>query len=146
VAFVIAYIDTSVVLRIVFQEPHQLEEWLSIRTPIASELIVVEVRRSLDRVWLRKALTEDDFARKAAEAEAILAAIIHTELDRHVLDRAAERFPTPLGTLDAVHLATALRLRDSKSADERPAFFATHDLSLARAARAVGFEVLGAPA
>jgi predicted nucleic acid-binding protein len=57
-----------------------------------------------------------------------------------ILERAADPFPTALGTLDAIHLATALQLRD-----EYPALaFATHDRELATAARSVGFTVEGA--
>jgi predicted nucleic acid-binding protein len=51
----------------------------------------------------------------------------------------ADLFPTSLGTLDALHLATALAIRD-----ELPSMaFATHDRSLANAATAVGYEVHG---
>jgi predicted nucleic acid-binding protein len=145
VAAVIAYIDSSVVLRIAFQEADPLEEWKTIDTPLSSELLAIEVRRSLDRLWLRSALTEEDFARKSAEADTILAAIALTEIDRAVIERAAQAFPTPLGTLDAFHLATAIRLRETRP-EKEPLLFATHDLQLAQAARAMNFEVIGAPA
>jgi hypothetical protein len=46
----------------------------------------------------------------------------------------------PLGTLDAVHLATALIWRDRMGP---LATMATHDTALGSAARAFGFEVLG---
>ena len=46
----------------------------------------------------------------------------------------------PLGTLDAVHLATALIWRDRMGP---LSVVATHDLALGSAARAFGFEVLG---
>jgi predicted nucleic acid-binding protein len=142
---VIAYIDTSVVLRIVFQEPDPLEEWRAIDNPVSSELLAIEVRRSLDRLWLRNALTEEDFTRKSAEADTMLTAIALAELDRAVLDRAAQAFPTPLGTLDAFHLATAIRLRETQP-DADPIVFATHDRELATAARAMNFEVIGVSA
>ena len=58
-----------------------------------------------------------------------------------VLRRASEPFPTPLGTLDAIHLATAIAWRDAR---DEPLTMATHDRSLATAARAVGLEVVGA--
>ena len=57
-----------------------------------------------------------------------------------VLSRASEPMPMPLGTLDAVHLATALIWRDRMG--PLPAM-ATHDTALGSAARAFGFEVLG---
>jgi predicted nucleic acid-binding protein len=63
------------------------------------------------------------------------------QLSRGVLDRAAEPFPTALGTLDALHLASALAAREVVSDLQ----FATHDRELGLAARSVGFRVLGVP-
>ena len=59
-------------------------------------------------------------------------------LDSKVLERAGDPFPTGLGTLDALHLASAMMAR-REIPDLR---FATHDRELATAARATGFEVL----
>jgi hypothetical protein len=56
------------------------------------------------------------------------------------MERAAGGFATQLGTLDALHVATALLWRDGRTPD---LVFATHDRQQARAARALGFEVLG---
>jgi hypothetical protein len=61
-------------------------------------------------------------------------------LDRVVLARAAQPFTTVLGTLDALHLATALLFRDREAPD---LVFATHDGALAIAARAHGMNVVG---
>ncbi len=63
-----------------------------------------------------------------------------TCLERTVLSRAGEPLPTPLGTLDAVHLATALIWRDRMGSLP---IVATHDAALGLAARAFGFEVRG---
>jgi hypothetical protein len=62
-------------------------------------------------------------------------------LQRSVLSRASEPFPTPFGTLDALHLATALLWREQHGTD---LVMATHDGGLALAARAFGLETLGA--
>ena len=61
-------------------------------------------------------------------------------LQRPILARASDPFPTPLGTLDALHLATALVWRERM---RQPLVMATHDGGLALAARAFGLEVLG---
>jgi predicted nucleic acid-binding protein len=63
------------------------------------------------------------------------------DVARPVLRRASESFPTPLGTLDAVHLATALLWRDTTRS---PLILATHDKALRTAGVSVGFEVIGA--
>ena len=57
-----------------------------------------------------------------------------------VLSRVSEPLPTPLGTLDAVHLATAPIWRDRVGLLP---VMATHDTALGLAARAFGFEVRG---
>jgi predicted nucleic acid-binding protein len=54
-----------------------------------------------------------------------------------VIQRAAEPFPILIGSLDAIHLATALIVRDTDS----DMTFATHDRELAVAARSVGFSL-----
>jgi len=56
-----------------------------------------------------------------------------------ILNRAAEAFPTIIATLDAIHLATALYIRDAVGLDA----FLTHDTQLATAAMAMGFHVQG---
>ena len=57
-----------------------------------------------------------------------------------VLSRAGEPLPTPLGTLDAIHLATALIWRERMGALPT---MATHDGALGVAARTFGFDVRG---
>ena len=61
-------------------------------------------------------------------------------IDRVVLERAASQFPTSLGTLDALHLASALIARE----EVPDLILATHDQELATAAHSLGFHVVGA--
>jgi hypothetical protein len=60
--------------------------------------------------------------------------------DQAVLGRASESFSTPLGSLDAIHLATALIWREKW---DRDLVMLTHDRQLAVASRANGIEVIG---
>ena len=62
------------------------------------------------------------------------------EITKAVLARASEPFHSSLGTLDAIHLATAVLHRERSAPD---LVFATHDSALALAARSHGFEVFG---
>jgi len=57
-----------------------------------------------------------------------------------VLSRASDPMPMPIGTLDAIHLATALIWRDRMGSLPQ---IATHDVALGAAARAFGFDVRG---
>jgi hypothetical protein len=59
-----------------------------------------------------------------------------------ILERAAQPLPTVLGTLDAIHLSTALLWQEVEA---EAVSFATHDLALARAAQACGLAVIGTP-
>lgn len=137
----IAYVDTSVVLRIVLGEPDALAEWSRIRVALSSELLRVEMLRTIDRARIRHGLADPDVARQRADALATLVGITLVPLDQSVLARAADPFPTLLRTLDAIHLTSALRARTAHPAMT----FATHDRELGTAARAVGFSVIGTP-
>jgi len=138
---VIAYLDTSALLRLVLGEPGALEELRSCEALVSSELLPVESLRTIDRLRLQGALaTEEAGSRRAAVAD-WLEAVDLVLVQRPILARASEPLPTPLGTLDALHLATALVWRDRTG---QTLVMATHDGSLALAARAFGIEVLGA--
>jgi predicted nucleic acid-binding protein len=136
----IAYLDSSVILRIALGEPGRLAAWDEIDRGVTSALAEVECLRTLDRLALRSALSPDDLAGRRSAVHHLLGSVDLVDLTRAVLSRAAQPYPTPLGTLDAIHLATALLWRDARGGT--PAF-ATHDAMLGLAARASGFEVLG---
>lgn len=142
----IAYIDASVVLRIILREPAPLAEWQDLHEGISSALIAIECARTFDRLWLEGRLTDHDVTLKRTEAATLLTYFELVPLNEQVLTTAALPLPTPLGALDGIHLASAIIHRASQPADERPVVFATHDLQLARAARAMRFDVIGAPA
>jgi predicted nucleic acid-binding protein len=142
-AIVIAYIDSSVLLRVILQQSDRLQEWDSLHRGVSSRLIDVEVRRTLDRLWLQHELSDEELARTIDSANALLDRIEHTEIDLRALNLASQPMPTVLGTLDAIHLASAILYRQAQS-DEGSIAFATHDRALARAARAMSFDVLGA--
>jgi predicted nucleic acid-binding protein len=135
-----AYIDTSVVLRIALGEPQPLRQWRSIELASSSEFTRVEALRSLDRARVALHLADEEIAARREAVLVILGGFHLARVDARVLERAADPFPTQLRTLDALHLATALLVRF----EHDDLVFATHDRQLATAARAVGFEVIGA--
>jgi predicted nucleic acid-binding protein len=137
---VITYLDSSVLLRLVLGEPGRLREWPEVERGVTSALAEVECLRTLDRLALRGSLSGAEVAERRAAIYALLEAVELVELSAVVLARAAQPFPVPLGTLDALHLATALLWRER---GERGLAFATHDAALGLAARASGFEVVG---
>lgn len=136
----IAYVDSSVVLRVVLGQPGRLAEWKSIVTGVASGLVEVECLRTLDRLRVAGNLSSDDVAVRREAVFHILEGLELVELTRAVLHRAAQPMPALLGTLDAIHLATAEMWREAKG---KELLVATHDQALALAARASGFRVAG---
>jgi len=138
----VAYIDSSVLLRIALRQPQALREWRAIEKGVASALIVTECLRSLDRFRLRAQLTAAEVALGRGTLLSLMDALEIVELDSTVLDRAAQPMPVELGTLDAIHLATALLWKQSTSAE---LVMATHDVALGLAAQAHGLPVVGVP-
>ena len=138
----ILYVDSSVLLRVVLGERDVLAEWRRSRRWISSELVRLECLRTIDRARLQLGIADEDIAERRAGVLEYLRAFELVRLDHAVLERAAEPFPTALGTLDALHLASALAAR-AVAPDLR---FATHDRELGIAARSMGFLVVGIPA
>jgi len=124
----VAYLDTSVLGRLLLGEPDApaiLRELGSFDLRVASRLMRVELRRL--------ALREDVLA----DADQLLAGVALVPLDDDLLT-AAETIPPPtVATLDAIHLATALRLARAGRLD---AVF-TYDARLADGARRHGLAV-----
>ena len=136
----IAYVDSSVLLRVVLGQPNALPEWHEIERGVSSALILTECLRTLDRIRMRSPFTDAQIARRRATILDLVDALDLVEIDAAVLDRAAQPMPTELGTLDAIHLATALLWREE--AGVAPVM-TTHDVALGVAARAHGLTVLG---
>lgn len=135
-----AYLDTSALLRLVLREPGALDDLRAYAALVSSELIAVESARTLDRLRLQGALTVEEAAARLRALADWLEAIDLVLVRAPILRRASEPLPTPLGTLDAIHLATALTWRERMG--PLPVV-ATHDSALGLAARAFGFDVRG---
>jgi predicted nucleic acid-binding protein len=138
---VTVYLDTSVILRWVLGQRDALPRPTADAALVTSRLTTVEATRALDRMRRQGLLAEPVYAERHGTALRMLGRVDRVHLYVAVLRRAGDPFPVPLGTLDALHLATALVVRDRRG-DE--VTVATHDAQLAAAARAVGLEAVGA--
>jgi predicted nucleic acid-binding protein len=69
----------------------------------------------------------------------ILSVLHIIPVTERILSRAGDAFPTVVGTLDAIHLAAAIEMRDAVGLDA----FLTHDHRVAAAAAAAGLVVQG---
>ena len=135
------YVDSSVLLRLVLGQPASLAEWSDLQRGVASELVEVECLRTLDRLRHEDAISSADAVTARRGVYRILDTLEVVGLSRAVLGRAGQPLPSPLGTLDAIHLVTAMLW--SETFDEGLVML-THDAALAAAARASGLEALGA--
>jgi predicted nucleic acid-binding protein len=140
------YVDTSILLRVVLDEPHQLTEWATLEHPVTSVLAEVEGLRTIDRAARkathprRKPLSEQEANVARATLHQVLEMFARIELEPEMLAQAG-RLSGPLGTLDALHLASALVWQDRSGI---AAVMATHDPELGAAAARHGMRVLGA--
>jgi predicted nucleic acid-binding protein len=139
---VIRYIDSSVVLRAVLGQRGALSGSDEPGHSITSALTRVECLRTLDRLRLEENLSDDEIVRRREAVFRVLGSLVLVDVTPPVLERAAQPLPTVLGTLDAIHLTTALLWQEVEA---EPVSLATHDLALARAARACGLAVIGTP-
>ncbi len=127
------YADASALVKLVLREPESdaLRHYLmALPDPATSRIAFVELYRAMGR--------------HAGEPEVDAMAgvwdrTVFIELDASVAESAARIGPPALGSLDAVHLASALALADDLES------FVTYDARLADAARMAGLPVV-APA
>ena len=136
----IAYLDSSVLLRILFRQPKGLREWRRITRGVSSAVAEVECLRALDRLRIVEGLADDRLAPRREAVYRLFESIEVVEPTRPILRRAAQPMAGVLGTLDAIHLATAMAWREQTGEN---LVMATHDSALALAARGSGLRVVG---
>lgn len=120
------YLDTSVALAHLLAEDRGPPDSLWAEELLSSRLLEYEL-------WNR--LHAAGFAGSHGDAaRLLLARVTFLELERVVLERALQPFPTPVRTLDALHLATAGFLRERG----HEVALATYDERLAEGARGMG--------
>lgn len=122
-------LDTSALGRVLLGEPEKpaiIRDLSKFDRHIASRLLRVELRRL--------ALRED----RLHHADQLLSSIALLPLDEAILGSAETVPPTTVATLDAIHLATALRLADAGLIEA----VMTYDSRLAEGTREHGLAVL----
>ena len=122
------YLDSSAFVKLIHQEPETdaLRAAVAGVTTFSSELLACEASRAATRIG---SATE-------RAAERALGGLALVPISREVLAAAARLLPADLRSLDAIHLATALR------SGERLSALVTYDRRLADAAEHHGLRVL----
>ena len=100
----------------------------------------IEAIRTVDRMRLEGHLDDEEVSTALVSIQCVRAALHEVPLSTTVVERTCQSFSTTVGTLDALHLATALLVRERYAPDLS---LLTHDRQLARAAAALNFDVLG---
>jgi predicted nucleic acid-binding protein len=136
------YCDSSVLLRLVLGQTDLVSDWRSLQPCVASRLVEVECHRTIDRVRLERAIDDETMVIVLATLRSLLRGVELIEISTQIMREAARPMSLAIGTLDAIHLVTALAWREHRGDDDMS--FVTHDQVLARAARAQGFAVFGA--
>ena len=134
------YLDTSVILSRLLNQSNRLSSWGEWEACYTSVLTSVEFLRTVDRMRLNGSLSDQERVELQDQFKVVWGATHRVALSSDLLDRAAAAMPTVLGTLDAIHLVTALMVVESRHVQLA---FLTHDDQLATGARAMGLEVSG---
>jgi len=132
----VLYLDASAILKIVLDEPEAapLSGVVAGWRLATSELSIAEVPRA---VWgSARNRRSSRRGQLIASGERLLGGFEKVPLNRGILLQAGSFREQFLRTLDAIHLASALRIGDAVAA------FVTYDARQADAARRAGFEVL----
>jgi predicted nucleic acid-binding protein len=130
----LVYLDSSALVKLVVAEPESMALIERLRTwpeRVSSALALTELPRALERAAAGPAAH-----RRSRE---VMGRVALVDVDRRILAAAAAVAPRTLRTLDAIHLATALTVREDLEA------IVTYDRRLRAAAERVRIDVV-APA
>ncbi len=135
------YVDSSVVLRHILNGDPALGAAIASSSEMvgSSDLLVIECKRVLQRERMAGHLDDHQYAETVLVLEAILERLALIEMGPAVKRRAAGPFPTVIGTLDAIHLASALLWQEMEPGTDLRIL--TQDRQLALCARALGLRV-----
>jgi predicted nucleic acid-binding protein len=125
----VIYVDSSVALAHLFREPRSPPASFWGQLLLSSSLLEFEVWNRVHAYGLADS--------HSTEAQALLARVELVEMSKPVLVRALEPFPSPIRTLDALHLATMDFVRRGGESIE----LASYDARLIAAAQAIGIAV-----
>jgi predicted nucleic acid-binding protein len=133
------YVDSSVVLRYLLTVDRELERIRDFDQPGTSELMAIECHRVLQRYRLEGMISDRQLQEAVSYFNELYDGLITFELTPQVKSRAAQAFPTVIGTLDALHLSTAILW---SQLDPEPLVVLTADQQLRTCAQAVGLQAI----
>ncbi len=130
------YLDSTLVIRQLVGTKSPWQGWGAWDSAYASALMRTECYRTANLLRLSGKLDDAQRARLGSWIERVCESVTIVPVTDNVLRRAADAFPTAVGTTQAIHLATLLELQ---SAHGITCLVATADDELLRAAESMGF-------
>lgn len=132
----IVYLDSTLVICQLVGSKKPWGGWGNWTAAYASTLMRTECYRTANLLRLSGKLDDAQRARLGSWIERVCESVTLVPITDNVLHRAADAFPTAVGTTQAIHLATLLELQ---SAHGITCLLATADEDLLRAAESMGF-------
>jgi predicted nucleic acid-binding protein len=141
----IVYLDSSVILSIIFQEPtlnKSIDVWKSSDIRVSSILLVAECKITIKRYYLhnKKKLGSNWKTRKLEELDKLLEEINFKNIDSLTMEiLAKEDILSGCRTLDALHLSTAIEFKNELGED---LFIFSYDKDFNKVATELNFKTL----
>jgi hypothetical protein len=137
------YLDSSFVIRQLLGVRPDCPFWGKWEKAYASTLMRTECFRAANLLRLSGKINDTQRARLGSWIEKVVSSVTLAPVTDAILHRAAETFPTAVGTLQGLHLATILELQ---AVHGITCSIATDDAQLLQAAMSLGFaEALAEP-
>ena len=133
------YVDSSVILAYLLSPDRGFERVKEFDVVGSSELLTIECRRVIHRYRLEGLLKDTQLEQAVTYLRDLYDGITIFEMTSAVKKRAADSFPTVVGTLDAIHLATA-SLWATRGSD--PFVLFTYDRQMATCAHTLGLHTV----
>lgn len=134
----IAYVDTSVVLSFILDGDIALNHAFEFPTTLSSELLEIESLRTLERLRMQREVDDEGRAEATTRLRSVLDSLDIWEITPAVKARCRAAFPTVLGTLDSVHIATALCHPQAENATDITLFTYDRQMNVCGAALGIG--------
>ena len=133
------YVDSSVVLAYLLSSDRGFERVHEFDIIGSSELLHIECQRVLHTYRLMGMLTDSELEQAVSYFLELYDGIRIFEMTTSVKSRSSETFPTVVGSLDAIHLSTALLWA---ARDAGPCMVFTYDTQMKTCAHSLGMSTV----
>ncbi len=135
----ISYFDSSIILRYAIGHEAAVKSLAGFsKLAMTSSITVVECLRVLDRWRITKEVSDDNLVAARSLCLKIFSGLRLIAVDDTIITLASQSFPIALKALDAIHLASAIQVRNQCNQDIT---ILTHDAKLAMASIAMNMAV-----